>query len=447
MFAVEIQFPDGVVETVLVKRPLFRIGGKEECHLIIDEMANLDFELEVARDVGRQFRVKQVYLDQRNQEADLFESHAKFSFNSVKLTIIALDVDLQVRDTEPPDRAGVRVLRYATTNPLPKFPALLILGNTQLVISFDKNHPVYLGRSKQSTIRLDNPDISAQHARIGFDNNEFWVEDLGSTNGTFVNQQQISGRVKVPPVVPIVLGEELSILGIVSDQQLRSIEKSALGVIRTRPQTDRKYPIVISVSEVARPARLVIPATGSVQIGRDPSSDMWLGAPHISRSHCKISLSESGSVLVTDQSTNGTGYDRGLLKRGETLELVDSGTVFDFGGGVTIAICFDESQEQAFILNNGNKSSFIGEDDSSGQNNSLSNLLEEMIDETQKDFEESITSDDRKFRERKPTGTFQALHIAYGRSDREGKLVIVLAVFSLLLLILLGVVLLRSSVG
>jgi pSer/pThr/pTyr-binding forkhead associated (FHA) protein len=447
MFAVEIQFPDGALETVLVRRPLFRIGGAESCHLIVDEMTPLNLELEIARDLGRQFRVKQIPISGDPSNADLFESYAKFKFGEVTLSIIALDSDLQVRETEPPDRAGVRILRFATTNSQPKFPALLIIGPTQLVISFDKSHPVYLGRARQSTVRLDNPDISGQHARIGFENNEFWVEDLGSTNGTFVNQQQISGRVTVPPVVPIVLGEELSVLGIVSEQQLRSIERSALGVIRTRPQTERKYPILISVSEVARPARLVIPATGSVQVGRDPTSDMWLGAPHISRAHCSIRLDEAGRVLVTDQSTNGTGYDRGLLRRGETLELTDNGTVFDFGGGVTLAVCFSEAQEQTFILNHGQKSSFTGAYDGSAGTEPLQTLMEEILDETQKGFEESVSSDDRRVRERKPTGTFQALHIAYGRSGREGKLIVALAILALLVLILIGVVLLRSSVG
>jgi FHA domain len=56
------------------------------------------------------------------------------------------------------------------------------------------------GRDAGSGIRLDGDDFaSARHARIDPRPDGVWVEDLGSTNGTFVNGEQITARHKLRP--------------------------------------------------------------------------------------------------------------------------------------------------------------------------------------------------------------------------------------------------------
>ena len=53
--------------------------------------------------------------------------------------------------------------------------------------------PVTFGRGGQNTIPLDGDEFaSAQHARVEARTDGVWVEDLGSTNGTFVNGARIS---------------------------------------------------------------------------------------------------------------------------------------------------------------------------------------------------------------------------------------------------------------
>ena len=52
-----------------------------------------------------------------------------------------------------------------------------------------------VGRGPESGIRIDGDDFaSAQHARIGTSPDGVWVEDLGSTNGTFVNGARVTSR-------------------------------------------------------------------------------------------------------------------------------------------------------------------------------------------------------------------------------------------------------------
>lgn len=54
-----------------------------------------------------------------------------------------------------------------------------------------------VGREPSSTVRLDEASVSAQHARLRFEDGTWWLEDLESTNGTFINDNQVRGRVTV----------------------------------------------------------------------------------------------------------------------------------------------------------------------------------------------------------------------------------------------------------
>lgn len=49
----------------------------------------------------------------------------------------------------------------------------------------------YIGRDAGNDIVIDDAEMSAQHAKIWFEGQGFWVEDLRSTNGTFVNGERL----------------------------------------------------------------------------------------------------------------------------------------------------------------------------------------------------------------------------------------------------------------
>ena len=54
--------------------------------------------------------------------------------------------------------------------------------------------PFAIGRSSKSDLFLDQESISRNHARITFDGAQYWVQDLRSTNGTFVNDDAVQER-------------------------------------------------------------------------------------------------------------------------------------------------------------------------------------------------------------------------------------------------------------
>ncbi|UCD99470.1 MAG: FHA domain-containing protein [Chloroflexota bacterium] len=52
---------------------------------------------------------------------------------------------------------------------------------------------ILIGREPSSTLQIDSPGVSRKHASLTFQNNQYLIEDLGSSNGTFINGERISG--------------------------------------------------------------------------------------------------------------------------------------------------------------------------------------------------------------------------------------------------------------
>ena len=48
-----------------------------------------------------------------------------------------------------------------------------------------------IGRDPSSDIHLNDETVSNQHARLWFRNKQWWIEDLLSTNGTFLNDEKV----------------------------------------------------------------------------------------------------------------------------------------------------------------------------------------------------------------------------------------------------------------
>lgn len=67
--------------------------------------------------------------------------------------------------------------------------------------------PITIGRAADSTVVLDDDYASSRHARLFADNGRWLVEDLGSTNGTYLDRSKVSQPTPVPLGVPIRIGK------------------------------------------------------------------------------------------------------------------------------------------------------------------------------------------------------------------------------------------------
>jgi pSer/pThr/pTyr-binding forkhead associated (FHA) protein len=118
--------------------------------------------------------------------------------------------DLRTPLTSPPPPRQRRAAPEPRAVPLEPRRAV----PSQLVVHFPDGRPqvieltgapVLFGRSPSATVRLDDPYVSDDHARIYQSNGSWMVADLKSTNGTFLN------RVKVTSPAPIAAGDQLGI--------------------------------------------------------------------------------------------------------------------------------------------------------------------------------------------------------------------------------------------
>jgi pSer/pThr/pTyr-binding forkhead associated (FHA) protein len=73
----------------------------------------------------------------------------------------------------------------------PTHVAIVEGANAGETISLDEA-PLLIGRGSDAAIRLDDDYVSTRHARIAASGEQWFVEDLGSTNGTYIGSQRLS---------------------------------------------------------------------------------------------------------------------------------------------------------------------------------------------------------------------------------------------------------------
>jgi hypothetical protein len=66
--------------------------------------------------------------------------------------------------------------------------------------------PITIGRAEDSTLVLTDDYASTRHARLVPRAGQWLVEDLGSTNGTYLDRAKVSGPTPIPIGVPIRIG-------------------------------------------------------------------------------------------------------------------------------------------------------------------------------------------------------------------------------------------------
>jgi len=175
---------------------------------------------------------------------------------------------------------------------------------------------VRIGRGDDSDLVIPRERASRRHARIYEDAGGFWLEDLGSRHGTFLNGERLQGAPRA-----LSSGDTIS----VADELVRFVGGEATMM------ASRQLPIVGTQTVAFEGERLAI--------GRDAANDVVLGDPNVSRFHAEARLGDDQTVEIVDLgSRNGTRVDGELVERatlsaGSTLgigpfQLVFDGTTF-----------------------------------------------------------------------------------------------------------------------
>src|SRR5512135_1594526 len=69
-----------------------------------------------------------------------------------------------------------------------------------------------IGRDAVSGVAINDAEVSRKHARLTFQGGKYVLEDLGSTNGTFVNGQRLAGPAVLKSGDVVSLGEQIVLM-------------------------------------------------------------------------------------------------------------------------------------------------------------------------------------------------------------------------------------------
>ena len=102
-----------------------------------------------------------------------------------------------LRGARSSGRAGRTAARYLVVTGGPLAGTRINLGS----------QPVLIGRADDSTLVLTDDYSSTRHARISPRDGDWFVEDLGSTNGTYLDRSKVTTAVRVPIGTPVHVGK------------------------------------------------------------------------------------------------------------------------------------------------------------------------------------------------------------------------------------------------
>jgi pSer/pThr/pTyr-binding forkhead associated (FHA) protein len=116
-----------------------------------------------------------------------------------------------------------------------------------------------IGRDSSNEITINDAEVSRRHARLTFQGGKYVLEDLGSTNGTFVNGQRLAGPRVLKAGEVVSFGEQIVLV---------------LEVTANDPGATMVSPRAAAVPSVSRPVTPPPPPAdyvGNVPAGPAPS--------------------------------------------------------------------------------------------------------------------------------------------------------------------------------
>ena len=82
----------------------------------------------------------------------------------------------------------------------------------KLPLDFETFPSISIGRSPENVIVVPDPEVSRRHAVLTLENNDIYLEDLNSTNGTYVYDgkmfQPVKGKMKLTLPAVVKLGNQ-----------------------------------------------------------------------------------------------------------------------------------------------------------------------------------------------------------------------------------------------
>ena len=93
-----------------------------------------------------------------------------------------------------------------------QFQFVMRSGPTPGVVFPLEGDQLTIGRDSTNGVAINDAEVSRKHSRLMFQGGKYVIDDLGSTNGTFVNGQRLAGPVVLKAGDVVSLGEQIVLM-------------------------------------------------------------------------------------------------------------------------------------------------------------------------------------------------------------------------------------------
>lgn len=186
----KIQFKDRRKPAMWLVDSSIKIGKDTKCDIVVDEA--------IVDDVHCELMVEQSEITLRNLSANrsvfvndvpVIKSQKLVAWDVIKLGSAELEIVDPLKERSQPRSA----VQSSKTVIRPAISAWMLKANSAPLSGqfFQVNHAFTIGRDEKADIMVPLSFISRIHAKLSIKKEKLYVEDAGSSNGTFVNDEKV----------------------------------------------------------------------------------------------------------------------------------------------------------------------------------------------------------------------------------------------------------------
>ena len=162
-----------------------------------------------------------------------------------------------------------------------------------------------IGRGEDVDVNLDNAAVSRRHASLEMRNGTYYLTDLKTTNGTFVNGRKIEATVPVTKADRIEIGKfRFTPLQALPRRSSTTMPADFEGTVYVAPKgkqnraTARRAPRLTLIQGKASPNGLSLEGKETVTLGKHTDCDLCLSGWLVGRTQCYILARDGDYYLV-----------------------------------------------------------------------------------------------------------------------------------------------------
>jgi len=230
----------------------------------------------------------------------------------------------------------------------------IIEGGSTKGQSFElAQNEMIIGRSDGLAITIDERVVSRQHARLTYQDGSYYIEDLGSSNGTYLNGELVTRKMKLASGDQVSLGHQVILqfedpqadlaATLAGNDQLQTMMEGEVEG-GTLLESEPGLNTLVASSTDAQPPVLLVTIAGvkttshalqaqSITIGRSEDNDIVIPSPVISRHHARLERVGDGYQIQPQ-----AGATNALVLAGEpitSLYLLQHGDTITIGTNIT----------------------------------------------------------------------------------------------------------------